>query len=228
MSLGTIAAFLVFLVLAGLVTSLVLAVSLPHERIVPHVVEKVVQKTVLVSDGCFTWSEVSPVPEIPPTEEKTTLEGHETAEVGGEGETEGLSFGPWSDVEGFPLFRDYQLPPHWTGAPDPTSGAQHWVLPGRYGLGSYEMKRFVEDWTIIDTVMERYPSGPWPQLLGMSADRVARAVRAKCLATGLEEVDVCIIEDKKETRRSECPVHTRCVAIHSSEGRVSRIPLSTY
>lgn len=186
-------------------------------------------KPLWLPDACFDWPEPEGV--AVSTSGGGVTNAHESAAVAAGSGAEGLSFGPWSNSDGFPLFRDYQFPPHWTGAPptlsaDPTSTS--WVLPGRYGLGSYELKRFVEDWTIIDTVMERYPAGPWPQFLGMRADRVAQAVRTRALALGMADVDVCILEDSTDVKeKSTCPIHTRCVVIHATaKGLVSRVPLT--
>jgi hypothetical protein len=148
---------------------------------------------------------------------------------------EGVCFGPWSESEGFPLFCDYQFPPHWTGLEETLQKTpdgrpiKRWVLPGRYGLGTYAMKRFVEDWITIDAVMHRYPEGPWPQFLGMPANRVVHAIRNRCLHLGLTEVPVCLLADNEKgatTERTTCPVHTRCVSVHQFRGRVSRVPLS--
>ncbi len=193
-----------------------------------NVPAQLLPKPLWLPDACFYWPEPDGVPAV--VSNGGVKNAHESAAVAAGSGAEGLSFGPWSNSDGFPLFRDYQFPPHWTGAPDlvtdPTSTT--WVLPGRYGLGSYELKRFVEDWTIIDTVMERYPAGPWPQFLGMRADRVAQAVRTRALALGMVDVDVCILEDSMDVKeRSTCSIHTRCVVIHAtSGGLVSRVPLA--
>ena len=188
-------------------------------------------EVILVPEGRFVW----PEEEAQENNTKAEAEGlgnpEETvAQPQGNRGEEGVCFGPWSELEGFPLFRDYQFPPHWTGFnPTRQNKAKQWVLPGRYGLGTYTMKRFVEDWIIMDTVMSRYPKGPWPQLLGMSADRVVHAIRNRCLYLGLTEVPVCLLADDgpHQEERPTCSVHTRCVVVHQFQGRVSRVPLST-